>query len=88
MPVVPTWMAARPSTSGSYSAICAPHSSRTVRPFSRPRCTRACSRGSSSRSVATISLPVTACGMSYSAQNFTISAAPDTAYRAFSEPGR
>jgi hypothetical protein len=38
--------------------------------------------------VATISFPVTACAMSYSAQNFTISAAPRTAYRAFSEPGR
>lgn len=81
-------MAARPRTSGSYSAIWAAPSSRTGMPFSRPRCTSACSRGSSARSVATISLPVTEWSMPYSAQNFVISAAPRTAYRAFRDPGR
>lgn len=44
--------------------------------------------GSSDLSVATISFPVTAWSMPYSAQNLTISAAPLTAYRAFSDPGR
>lgn len=88
IPVVPTWIAASPRTSGSCSMICAGPSSRTGMPFSRPRWTSACSRGSSSRPVATISLPVTWWAMPYSAQNLTISAAPRTAKRAFSDPGR
>lgn len=87
-PVVPTRIAARPRTSGSYSAIWAGPSSRTGSPCSRPRCTRPCSRGSSERSVATISLPVVAWAMECSAQKSASSAEPRTAYRALREPGR
>ncbi len=88
MPVVATCSAARPATSGSNSAIRAGPSSVTGMPFSRPRTASACSRGSSARPVATISLPVTSYGMPCSRQNSTISAAPPTAYRALSDPGR
>ena len=87
IPVDATCIAATHETYGSYSRACAGVSSRTGSALASERSCSACSRGSSSSDVATISLPHTWTGIACSAQNSTIDALPALHSFAFRLPG-